>query len=173
MPANPPVELHDIEGAQRFLDGWWLPWWAWAAIATAGALAVLGLVALLRRPRRTRVDPNISYQAGCAALENLRTRQQLLAPAELATGISLALRRYLAEVTRDPALFETREEFVSRADALAALPAGDRAATSALFAELGALQYAPAVDARETAALLDRAALLLRQLHQSVPTLTR
>jgi|GEM_PF-984583 len=170
MPASPPpVELHDVESAQRFLDGLWLPWWGWTLLGAMALLLVVGVVGLfllLRRRKQPAVDPEAIYQAARQDLTRLQAKD-LSAP-ELATGVSLVLRRYLAELTRDPALYETREEFVARSNALARLSPSERSATGGFFDQLAALKYAPLSEAKDPAPLLERAEALLRELHPSL-----
>lgn len=177
MSESPPVELHDIESAQRFLDGFWLPWWGWTLVGAAALLLVLwavGIFLLLRRRTLPTVDPEAIYQAARQDLAGLQGNE--LTTPELATRVSLVLRRYLAELTRDPALYETREEFIGRSNALAQLSPSERTATGGFFDQLAALKYAPVTEApdaaplleRAEALLLERAEALLRELHPSL-----
>jgi hypothetical protein len=111
-------------------------------------------------------DPEAIYQAARRGLAALHA-SELTAP-ELATRVSLLLRRYLAELTRDPALYETREEFIGRSDALAQLSPSERSATGGFFDALAQLKYAPLSHAVDPAPLLERAESLLRELHPSL-----
>ncbi len=136
----------------------------------AGSLLLIALLALvlflaLRRTPGT--------DAAAARREAMRLADRALAHAkpsdirEAATLASLILRRYLANLAGDPALFETHEEFIARRDSLARLPDEVRTQTAEGFARLAALKYDrqpphgdPAVvidDARALLTILDRA----------------
>lgn len=170
MPATPPLELHDVESAERFLARFWLPWWQWLALGAAVLALLVVLAIILRRTRQPRTDPAAALRRAQLALAALAERPPS-AISQLATDVSLVLRRFLAEASGDPALYQTREEFVSRSDALAALPATERTATTELFAELAELKYAPASHAPAvgaSGALVARATRLLETLHQAL-----
>jgi len=174
MPDAPPTTLHDIESAEPFLDAFWMPWWLWALAILLGLIILAALVWLLtRRPGSRHIDPNQALRASTAAIAELRARLDTLSVAQVATATSLTLRQYLADLTNDPALYETREEFISRADALAKLNTIDRNAIASFFDDLAKLKYAPIVSSNDCSSLLDRSEALLQQLHLSLPHLPR
>ncbi len=159
---RPPVP------AGPFLPAAAAPWWLWVLVALAAA--VLGwLVVVLVAARRSR-------RRGGPDLETLRRRARAAlaavdpaSPAAgVATAVSLVVRRFLADALGDPVLFETHEEFLARAHALARLPDDQRAAVNRHFAALARMKYVPSEPA-DTAALITDALTLLDQLQPLPP----
>ena len=99
----------------------------------------------LRRRRRgpRRIDPqtlrDAAHRKALAALAAIDAAQP---PVALATAVSLALRRFLADSCGEPALFETHEEFLARGEALDRLPEPLREETADTFAALASVKYA-------------------------------
>jgi len=79
----------------------------------------------------------------------------------------LILRKYLAQASNDPSLFETHEEFITRQDSLTALTEEAREACAMGFSKLAALKYAPqeATDESAPEAVIEETRLLLHTLH--------
>ena len=159
--------LRELVPAEPLLPSPGLPTWAWLAIAAA-AVAFVALVFLLRRAKREKADPTLAreqaYRTAVGELESPPARGMQ----EAATRVSIALRRYLAAVSGDPALFETHEEFVARHQALAGYPDDLRKSTAEGFSHLARLKYGREA-AGDPAALFSAARQLLDRLHQHPP----
>lgn len=160
--------LRELVPAEPLLPEPGLPAWAWFALAAA-TIGLAVLVVFLRRKRSAAAaDPararQEAYARAKAALES--------APAggmqEAATRVSVTLRRYLADVCGDPALFETHEEFIARHQALAGYPEDLRKVTAEGFSHLARLKYGPDATG-DPAALFNGARQLLDRLHQHQP----
>ena len=144
------------------------PWWLWVLVVLAAA-ALGWLVVVLVAARRSR-------RRGGPDLEALRRRARAALAAVdpagpaagVATAVSLVVRRFLADALGDPVLFETHEEFLARARALARLPEDQRAAVNRHFAALARMKYVPSEPA-DTAALITGARTLLDQLQPLPP----
>lgn len=162
--------LRDLVPAEPLLPDAGFPLWAWCFIA-AGVL-LLGILAwyLARRQRPIgMVDPRKAkeeaYRRAVAELEASSGGQTMQ---EAATRVSVALRRYLAVASGDPALFETHEEFVARHESLAKYPEELRQTTAEGFSHLARLKYGREANG-DPAALSSSARQLLDRLHQHQP----
>lgn len=164
--ADDALVLRGLVPAEPLLPPPGLPWWASLAIGAA-VVALVGLVAFLRRAKRRKTDPararEDAYRAALADLESPATGMQ-----EAATRVSVALRRYLAAVAGDPALFETHEEFVARHQALSGYPEELRKSAAEGFSHLARLKYGREASG-DPAALFSAARQLLDRLHQHPP----
>lgn len=160
--------LRDPIPAEPLLPDPGLPLWAWGLIGLAVVALVAGLIYLLRKKPIGMVDPNRvreeAYRRAVAELDPKpgETMQ------EAATSVSIALRRYLAVVSGDPALFETHEEFVARHESLASYPEDLRTTTAEGFSHLARLKYGPEASG-DPVALYTAARQLLDRLHQHRP----
>jgi len=139
------------------------PWWIWVLAALA-ILAIVATVVVLVRGRKRTAQPPDPEKARRRALAALAEIDPAGAPGPLATSVSLVLRRFLADALDDPALFETHEEFLSRREALADLPAPQHDALSRLFATLIRLKYSPVPPDTDAAPLLGEARQILSNL---------
>jgi hypothetical protein len=167
--AADALVLRDLVPAEPLLPDPGLPPWAWGLMGAA-AVVLLGLVLWLVRRRREppASDPRVvrdeAYREACQSLD-------ATPPAGIqaaATNVSLVLRRYLAAVCGDPALFETHEEFISRHAALAGFPDELRKITADGFSHLARLKYGRDATG-DPAALHGAARQLLDRLHQHTP----
>jgi len=165
--AEDALVLRELVPAEPLLPPPGLPLWAWLAIGAA-VVALFGLAAFLRRAKRQKTDParirEEAYRAALAELEPPATSGMQ----EAATRVSVALRRYLAAVAGDPALFETHEEFVARHQALAGYPDELRRSTAEGFSHLARLKYGREASG-DPASLISAARQLLDRLHQHPP----
>lgn len=162
--AAPGDQLHDIADPQPLLPGIHVPLWFWICLAVALG-AVLSVLLFLLRRRRERLPPAppaFFHDSRCA-LERLRESLPGRPLAEVATEASLIMRHYLASTLREPALFETHEEFLGRADALDRLPAGARAHLLPLLDRLAQAKYGPSAPDPQTAATLVESSLEVLQ----------
>jgi heme exporter protein D len=169
MADTSPLSLRELVDPAPLLprEGW--PAWWWAALAAAVLLVAALVLHQIRRRRAAPPDPRrLREEARRAALAELDGSGRGQSPAELATGVSLALRRYLAAALNDPALFETHEEFLARGEAPAALAAPVREQLAGVFAMLARMKYAhdappPADD------LVARSRSLVDLIHAALP----
>lgn len=164
--------LREPVPAEPLLPDPGLPLWAWGLIGLLAVAAIAGLIALiLRRKPKGFVNPEAvrqeAYRRAMAELEG-GAGQSIQ---EAATKVSIALRRYLAVVSGDPALFETHEEFVARHESLASYPEDLRASTAEGFSHLARLKYGPEASG-DPVALYTAARQLLERLHQHRPSLS-
>ncbi len=167
-PTDETLVLRDPVPAEPLLPDPGLAPWVWWALA--GGVLLLALLAwfLLRRRKQGMVDPvKVREEAYRRAVAELSS-QAAASMQEAATKVSLALRRYLAVVAGDPALFETHEEFVARHESLATYPADLRQSAAEGFSQLARLKYGREA-AGEPAALFSAARQLLDRLHQHQP----
>jgi hypothetical protein len=161
--------LRDLVPAEPLLPDPGLPPSAWVAIALASVVLLGLLIWVLRRRKKIgMVNPqevrDEAYRRAVAELSvpSGETMQ------EAATKVSIALRRYLAVVSGDPALFETHEEFVARHEALASYPEELRKVTAEGFSHLARLKYGREATG-DPVALFSSARQLLDRLHQHQP----
>lgn len=161
-PTSGSMQLMEPVSPETLLPaiGMW-PWWVGGILI---AITVIGLCIWLAR-RRRKADPmalrRAAYQEALAGLDAVETTD----PRDAAIRGSLVLRRYLSVAARDPALFETQEEFISRHDALAALKPDARAAACDHFARLATLKYGPPRGDAEASDVIRDSRQLLETLH--------
>ncbi len=139
-----------------------------AAAAVALLAALAGAWLWWRRKCKKKPTPEELRKAALRqARAGLEAVKATAAPAA-AVQASLILRRYLAAAAGDPSLYETHEEFITRADALEALTPAAREACRRGFASLAALKYMPAdgEDGQGAEQALAQAAELLETLHR-------
>jgi hypothetical protein len=150
--AAPGDELHDIADPQPLLPGIEVPLWFWICLAAVAGSALGALLLFLRRSLRPcPPEAHSFYDESRLAFERLRESLPGRSLAEIATEASLLLRHYLVLALQEPALYETHEEFLVRADALQGLPAGARHRLAPLLSQLAAAKYGPSSTNHETA----------------------
>lgn len=139
-----PELPHEINDPQPYLPGIAVPWWIWV-LAALVVLALLGLLLfLLTRPKPATPPPLPQVYEECKRrLEALRHSLDGRSLAAVATEASLTLRSYLSQCLSEPALYETHEETLLRADALSTLPQGSRDRLSPLLVTLAEYKYGP------------------------------
>ncbi len=110
-------------------------------------------------------DPRLArdkfHQDAAAALEKMNPQHAR----DAAVQASLILRKYLALAAKDPALFETNEEFISRHDALQALTEAARDASGIGFTRLASLKYAAEIPDLSPSEVVNESRALLETLH--------
>lgn len=133
-------------------------------------IVVLGLVALVifLKKKRVAITPlslrTVAHSEAAAALAQLGE----LAPREAAVQASLVLRKYLSTVAKDPALFETHEEYLVRHQALNKFSDEAREATRLGFARLAAMKYSPKSPDMDTPQVVSGSQYLLEILHHGM-----
>ncbi len=155
--------LRDPIPAAPYLPAPGTPWWIWALAALA-VLAIAALIIVLVRRKKHRSSQPDPEKARRRALAGLSEIDPSAAPGDIATAVSLLVRRFLADAFGDPALFETHEEFISRREALADLPADQRDALTRLFAILAEFKYSPVPTDTDATPILDKAKHFLSTL---------
>ncbi len=159
--------LHDIPDPDPLLPGIPVPWWAWGLVVILVIAVVATLLFIYSRSRS--IDTQDSYfKDSRDALEKLRPSLPDLSLAQVATESSLVLRYYLVNTLREPALYETHEEFLLRSDALSKLPGGARQHLAPLLCELAAAKYGPSVaDLRAANGIIDKSLEVLQGLEST------
>ena len=162
--------MHDITDPGEFLPGpppLWHSWEFWLTVMVAFTLASLTLFFILRKksPAQRGQTP---IERARARLDKLQSESSILEPHTSAVRISLIIRQYLEAAFKDPALFETNEEFTLRPDALEKLHPDCRQAVSKHLAALSELKYFPSAEHDHILDLINQAAHILTQIEQSV-----
>lgn len=141
------------------------PLWAMAMIGLGVLILVLAIVKLCSRKKP--IDPMTlrqqAYERAVRAINEATSSDGR----EAATEASLILRRYLATVSGDPALFETHEEFIARRDSLKSLAEEAREAARVQFDRLAALKYSKDVRSADAAPIFESSRALLETLHRA------
>lgn len=133
----------------------------------AAAVLILLLIGWLIFRKNTKESAAVinrrkeAYEKAKKAISGIKVEHSRHA----AIQVSLILRRYLAEATNDPALFETHEEFVTRRDSLERLTPAARSACGDGFQQLAALKYAPEVPDVDPQGVVNDGAQLLETIH--------
>jgi len=160
-------QLAEPSQVENLLPDYGFEWW----MVPAGLAVLLGLLAIYQiiHKKRRKVagrkgDPRET--AFTIAREEL-TEVDCKTSRQAAVRCSLILRKYLAQASNDPSLFETHEEFITRQDSLTALTEEAREACAMGFSKLAALKYAPqeATDESAPEAVIEETRLLLHTLH--------
>ena len=146
-------------------DSWVEPW-----MVVLLAMVVLGLVAILIfRKKRGQISTPLGVRAAAhaeasSALDGIGE----VPTREAAVRSSLIMRKYLSIVAKDPALFETHEEYVARHEALKNFSADAREATRLGFARLAAIKYSPQSPDLDTPQVITGSRNLLETLHHGL-----
>lgn len=163
MEESPPsLELRDIPDVAPLLPRAWWPWWAWLGIAMSIVL-LWWLQRYLRRQSGSQAS--LRRKAYEEAMLSLEAAKSLADPVSRSTALSLTLRRYLAVVFADPALYETHEELLARHEAFGALPDTLRHSLGEHFSTLCRYKYAPCEEVVDLSLLIPQATALLQQIH--------
>lgn len=146
-------------------DSWVEPW-----MVVLLATVVLGLIAILifRKKRGVISNPLGVRAAAHAEAVTALDRVGEVPPREAAVHSSLIIRKYLSLVARDPALFETHEEYVARHEALKNFSEDAREATRLGFARLAAIKYSPQSPDLDTPQVISGSRNLLETLHHGL-----
>ncbi|HEY8962679.1 MAG TPA: hypothetical protein VIM57_10790 [Luteolibacter sp.] len=128
---------------------------------------IAGIVFWLLR-RKPVADPSAIRREALRAADRALAEAKPTGIRDAATLASLVLRRYLATVAGDPALFETHEEFIARRDSLARLQEAARTSVAEGFARLAALKYDRQPPTGDPAVVIDDARALLTTLDRAL-----
>ena len=157
------LESHE---AMDLVPTWELEWW-WIALPLLllAILVVLGI--LIFKKKRCYDSSNLKREAFQQAMAELAKLDESLGKENVIT-VSLVLRKYLAKVMAEPALYETHEEFIGRHDAIKGFNEELKVAISEYFSKLASLKYGPDEGIVSDVELLKRgAANLLERIHSS------
>ncbi|MFD0895756.1 hypothetical protein KBB96_02145 [Luteolibacter ambystomatis] len=168
MDPKPSFELHPPPPPDKLLPGPRLDLPAWQiALAAIALILVILLIVLAIRKKRPVDEGSVrrrAYQDALRCLEEARPAGSR----EAATLSSFILRRYLAVVAKDPALYETHEEFVGRHDILKNVSDDTRHQTVEGFGHLASLKYGRETRAGEGGPVIQSSRSLLETLHRAL-----
>ncbi len=137
-PAFP--SLMETQTPDAYLQaGFWDMWGIWIMLASILLVIAIAVIVLIRRKGRTPAAPLSPAETAIRDITMLRETHPSLRQA--AVEFSLLLRKYLVGETKDPALYETQQEFNRRADALTALPSELQGVTRDLLDRMASLKY--------------------------------
>jgi len=165
--SDDALVLRELVPADPLLPDPGLPPWAWVLIGLV-ILAIAGFAFFLRRTKTVEADPHHRREEAYARAQHDLESVPEGGMQAAATKVSLVLRRYLAIVCGDPALFETHEEFIARHASLSSYPEELRNVTAEGFSHLARLKYGREANG-DPVALFGAARQLLDRLHQHQP----
>lgn len=156
-------ELYEPASPEALVPDSWIE--PWMLVTTAVLVALAMLYFFLQKKKQPAVDPlarrKAAYQEALTGLQQIAGENVR----ENAVHSSLVLRKYLSLAARDPALFETQEEFVSRRDSLSIFTDEARKATSSSFAQLATLKYAREIQVTDPLGIVAESRNLLETLN--------
>ncbi len=161
-PATYPL-LEPVSPETLVPHSWVEPWMITAAIAAFVLLAAL--VWLVTRKKATPPDPRLAREAARAEAGAALDKIGEVPAREAAVVSSLVLRKYLATVAGDPALFETHEEYIARHEALKDFTEETRASANIGFSRLASVKYSKDDPDITTAQVVTGAKNMLEILH--------
>lgn len=164
-PAFPT--LMETQSPDAYLHaGFWDSWGIWIMLAAILLAVAIAVIILIHRKGRKAAVPLTPAETAIRDITLLRETHPSLRQA--AVEFSLILRKYLVGEAKDPALYETQQEFNRRADALTALPSGLQAPTRDLLDRMASLKYEP--DTPENDSLVNELADSTVQLINDIET---
>lgn len=130
-------------------------------------LAAAAFIYIKRRHKPAEEAEEAPEETALKSLQALHAAQPDIR--ECSLQLSMILRRYLTGATQDPALFETHEEFSSRLNALASIPADCQYATRVLLEKLAEMKYAgrAAAQTEHVHALIEETREAILQIHEA------
>ncbi len=159
-------ELAESNEAMDLVPTWELEWW-WIALPAIGLILLVLLAILIFKKSRVHESANVKRELFQQALVELEQLDESLGKENVIT-VSLVLRKYLAKVMNEPALYETHEEFIGRHDAFKNLNTDLKVAISDYFSKLASLKYGPDEGVVSDVELLKRGAIsLLERIHSA------
>lgn len=157
---------HDL----RLVTDWQVQLWWFLVAAGLALLLTAGVLFFVRRKKKKESGISDREEAFVEAEESFGRIGGERGLRDVATEVSLILRRYLARSLGEPALFETQEETVSRHDGLANFPDELRGRVREYFAVLARNKYAVRAreggDAEGAEALVAEGKDLLEEMHR-------
>ncbi|MBK1791262.1 DUF4381 family protein [Persicirhabdus sediminis] len=159
-----PSGLQDITNADSYLQEAAAPQWATGLAIAAGVIIVIAIIWALRSPQKKYGKSQ--GQLANEALTSLKERCAELSNKELATELSLILRRFLDVTYQDPSIYQTHEEFILREDALLNIDNDKRSHLLDFLTHLNAFKYKQQSTAAQDE-LIKQANELLTQLSKN------
>ena len=160
--------LHDIPDPDLLLPGIAVAWWGWLLLGILLAGTTWALIRFLFRHSAPVPPSDTWFLDSSEALEAFRPLLAKLTLAEIATETSFVLRHYLVLTLREPALYQTHEEFLLRSDALQKLPGGARDRLAPLLSELASAKYEPSrIDPSTSERMIDDSLRILQGLEST------
>lgn len=139
-PAFP--SLMETQSPDAYLHaGFWDMWGIWIMLAAILLAVAMTVIILIRKKGKAPATPLSPAESAIRDITAVRETHPSLRQA--AVEFSLLLRKYLVGETKDPALYETQQEFNRRADALTSLPSELQSPTRDLLDRMAALKYEP------------------------------
>ena len=161
---TPDLRLMEPASPESLLPDAGFPW-PILIVATLIIIAIVAFLVIKRKNPAIFADPrklrDAAFARSRAALRSINAGNAR----EAAVQASLIVRHFLAEAARDPALFETHEEFITRRDSLRQLTDSARESGGKGFTWLANLKYAPQPPDLEPQRVIDEADSLLEVLH--------
>jgi LPXTG-motif cell wall-anchored protein len=157
-------ELYEPSSPEALVPDSWIE--PWMMVTLAILLLAAAAFFIFRKKKHTPFNPLAARKA--AFEEALAGLELIHAPTTQESSVqsSLVLRKYLSVTARDPALFETHEEFISRRDSLGILTDDARLATEAGFARLATTKYARESPVEDPLEIVRESRILLETLNQ-------
>lgn len=167
MPGSQTkYELAESHEAMDLVPTWELEWW-WIVIPVAALLLLVLLAYLLFRKPKAEDIHKARLEAYQHALSELAKLDVSLGK-ENVIMTSLIMRQYLAKTMKEPALYETHEEFIGRHDAIKGLNENLKAEITSYFTQLAAIKYGPVEGSEiQVDSLRQGATQLLERIHSS------
>lgn len=161
-------DLHDIPDPDLLLPGIAVAWWGWLLLGILLTGTACALIHFLPRHPAAVPRSDACFRDSCEALETFRPLLAKLTLAEVATETSFVLRHYLVLTLREPALYQTHEEFLLRSDALQKLPGGAKDRLAPLLSELASAKYGPSrIDPSTSERMIDDSLRVLQGLEST------
>ena len=163
-------EIRDITDPLTFIPEEATPWWIWLALILVLLLIFLSALFFLKRKIQS-VHSKSSLDEARQEISLLREASPEMEIHETATQLSLILRRYLASAFRDPALYETDEEFKLRPHALKSIHPSSRSKVTEHLSSLSQLKYAPVKNIKTgevISSYIDQAEAIINNIELSV-----
>jgi len=137
----------------------------WVIAAVACFIMALVVFILTKKRRVLETSPQSMRAAARAAAIESFDRVGACHTRDAAVMSSLIVRKYLSAAAKDPALFETHEETISRHGALKDFSDAARVSAHDGFARLAALKYSPVDLEISSETIVRESRQLLETLH--------
>lgn len=167
MPVPDAIPSSSIPDAPAFPDlpetpdpgiylhaSFWDTWGIWIILFSVLLVVAIIVIILLSRKKRPVTRQLSPAEAAIKDIGQIRETHPGIKHA--AVAFSLTLRKYLVGETKDPALYETQQEFNRRANALTTLPSELQTPTRDLLDRMASLKYEP--DTKENDTLVNELA---------------
>lgn len=170
MNENITVHIPQLERdipPDSFMDQVWLTPLGWSLLATLAVVLIALAVWLMVRKKRPAPPLPTQEELALSAIDRLEADLPPLR--ECSLRLSMILRSFLTGEAKDPALFETHQEFNLRVDALSSLPEPVQQPTRELLEIMAEIKYAGDVpqDRDKARQLCEDTRALIERIHSS------